>query len=84
MFMDTDRYCVYPPTLRPFTADSDGDGVMDSDPSYMPYSQGRPTVHSNGADVTLLDGHVERVAFKKLWGTKAGGIPVHSFWYLED
>lgn len=82
--MDTDGYYVYPPTLRPFTFDSDGDGVGDSDPNYPPYSHGRPTVHDRGANVTLLDGHVERVAFKKLWEIKAGGVPVHSFWYLED
>jgi prepilin-type processing-associated H-X9-DG protein len=84
MFTDTDGYYVYSPVLRPFTYDSDGDTVGDSDPSYAPYSHGRPTVHSKGANVTLLDGHVERVPFKKLWEIKPGGIPAHSFWYLED
>ena len=84
MFMDTAGYYVYPPVLRPFTFDSDGDGKGDSDPSYAPYSHGRPNVHGGGANVTLLDGHVVRVPFGKLWEIKAGGIPVHSFWYLED
>ncbi len=84
MFMETDTYYVYSPLLRPFTFDSDGDGMGDSDPDYGPYSHGRPTVHNNGANVTLLDGHVERVAFKKLWQIKSGGLPMHSFWYLED
>lgn len=84
MFMDCTGYYVYSPMLRPFTFDSDQDGVGDSDPNYAPYSHGRPTVHNNGANVTLLDAHVERVAFKKLWEIKAGGKPVHSFWYLED
>ncbi|HIL25396.1 MAG TPA: prepilin-type N-terminal cleavage/methylation domain-containing protein [Verrucomicrobia bacterium] len=84
MFMDTDGYYVYSPLLRPFTFDSNGDGEGDSDPNYAPFSHGRPTVHSDGANVTLLDGHVERVAFRELWKTKARGAPVHSFWDLED
>ena len=84
MFMDTDGYYIYSPLLRPFTGDSDGDGVPDTDPTYAPYSHGRPTVHSSGANVTLLDGHVERVAFKKLWAINRNGAVSHSFWYLED
>jgi prepilin-type N-terminal cleavage/methylation domain-containing protein/prepilin-type processing-associated H-X9-DG protein len=84
MFMDTDGYYVYSPVLRPFTGDSDGDGVPDTDPGYAPYSHGRPTVHSMGANVGLLDGHVERVPFKKLWQVERSGKVVHSFWYLED
>ena len=86
-FMDTDGYYVYSPMLRPFTYDSDGDNVGDSDANYAPYSHGRPTVHNNGANTTLLDGHVERVAFKKLWAitnSPVAGFPVHSFWNLED
>jgi prepilin-type N-terminal cleavage/methylation domain-containing protein/prepilin-type processing-associated H-X9-DG protein len=87
MFMDTDGYYVYSPMLRAFVYDSDGDGVGDSDPNYAPYSHGRPTVHGSGANVSLLDGHVERVAFKKLWAitnSPAAGSPAHSFWNLED
>jgi prepilin-type processing-associated H-X9-DG protein/prepilin-type N-terminal cleavage/methylation domain-containing protein len=87
MFMDTDGFYVYSPMLRPFTYDSDGDGVGDSDANYAPYSHGRPTVHNGGANVALLDGHVERVAFKKLWAitsTPTAGSPAHSFWNLDD
>jgi prepilin-type processing-associated H-X9-DG protein len=84
MFMDTDGYYVYSPLLRAFTYDSDRDGMGDSDASYAPYSHGRPTVHNQGANVTLLDSHVERVAFKKLWRVDGAGKPQHSFWYLED
>ena len=86
-FMDTDYFYVYSPMLRPFTFDSDGDGIPDSDPGYAPYSHGRPTVHNNGANVALLDAHVERVAFKKLWAitnSPTAGSPAHSFWNLED
>ena len=87
MFMDTDYFYVYSPMLRAFTHDSDGDGVGDSDPNYAPYSHGRPTVHNNAANVALLDGHIERVAFKKLWAitnSPTAGSPAHSFWNLED
>lgn len=84
IFMDTDGYYVYSPLLRPFTYDSDHDGLGDSDAAYAPYSHGRPTVHNEGANVTLLDGHVERVAFKKLWKVDGGGKPLHSYWYLDD
>jgi prepilin-type processing-associated H-X9-DG protein len=47
------------------------------------FNDGRPTVHSSGANVALLDGHAERVPFKKLWEWNKNKI-VHSFWYLED
>ena len=85
--MDSDYFYVYSPWLRAFTADSDSDGVGDSAAGYEPYSHARPTVHNNGANVALLDGHVERVAFKKLWAitsTPAPGTPLHSFWNLDD
>jgi prepilin-type processing-associated H-X9-DG protein len=41
-------------------------------------------VHSEGANVTLLDGHAERVSFKNLWQVNTAGRVVHSFWYMED
>jgi prepilin-type N-terminal cleavage/methylation domain-containing protein/prepilin-type processing-associated H-X9-DG protein len=84
IFMDTDAHYLYSPVFRPFTFDCDGDGVADSDPTYAPYNHGRPTVHENGANVTLMDGHVERVSFKKLWQLDGTGKVLHSFWYMED
>ena len=84
MFMDVSGFYVYSPVYLPLTADTDGDGVADSNPAYGDYNHGRPRIHSNGANVGLLDGHVERVAFKQLWQIKAGGAPAHSFWYLND
>jgi len=30
----------------------------------------------------LLDGHVERVPFQKLWDAR-GGVVTHPFWFLE-
>jgi prepilin-type N-terminal cleavage/methylation domain-containing protein/prepilin-type processing-associated H-X9-DG protein len=87
MYMDTVTHYVYSPLVWTFDRDADGDKVPDSmDGVYtteFPYNNGRPQVHSTGANVALLDGHVERVAFKKLWEQKSGKM-VHSYWYLED
>jgi prepilin-type N-terminal cleavage/methylation domain-containing protein len=86
MFLDTTGFYMYSPSRQTywFNSDSDGDGVNDSLSQYKAYSHGRPTVHNNGSVVTLLDGHTERVPFKKLWAAEASGKPTHSFWYLED
>ena len=88
MFMDTDYFYVYSPVWLPFTVDCDKDGTNDCGSwSYVPYSHACPSIHSGGANVALLDGHVERVPFKKLWAitdTPVPGSPAHSFWNLED
>jgi prepilin-type processing-associated H-X9-DG protein len=41
-------------------------------------------VHNGGANVGLLDGHIERVPFKKLWNVDATGSVTHPFWWLDD
>jgi prepilin-type N-terminal cleavage/methylation domain-containing protein/prepilin-type processing-associated H-X9-DG protein len=87
IFMDTVSHYVYSPVQWRFARDADHDKVNDSMASYpdTAFNYGRPTVHSEGANVALLDGHAERVAFKKLWrlDTATGNV-VHSFWYMED
>jgi prepilin-type processing-associated H-X9-DG protein len=88
MFMDTVRHYVYSPvdSLHRFVVDMDLDGTPDTsltDPE-MPFNSGRPTVHSNGANVTLLDGHVERVPFRELWKIDGARRVTHPFWYLGD
>jgi prepilin-type N-terminal cleavage/methylation domain-containing protein/prepilin-type processing-associated H-X9-DG protein len=87
-FMDTITHYVYAPAdpNYGFTLDLNGDGQVDTMPQYpeTPFNSGRPTVHNNGDNVTLLDGHVEWVAFKKLWQVNAAKKVVHSFWYLLD
>jgi prepilin-type N-terminal cleavage/methylation domain-containing protein/prepilin-type processing-associated H-X9-DG protein len=85
-FMDTLWYYVYSPAEpnMKFDADSDGDNVNDSMAQYKPFSHGRPTVHNRGANVGLLDGHVERVAYKLLWKINSAGDVTHSFWWLDD
>ena len=88
LFMDTITHYVYSPAdaYYYFTLDLDGDGVKDTMPQYpnVPFNHGCPKVHNGGANVTLLDGHVERVSFKKLWQVNAAGKVMHSFWYMED
>ena len=88
MYMDTITHYVYSP-VHPgykFSLDLNGDGVPDTMPQYpdTPFNSGRPTVHASGANTALLDGHAERVPFKKLWAVDAAGFVTHSFWYMED
>ena len=88
MFMDTITHYVYSPVepAYQFTLDMNGDGIPDTMPQYpdTPFNSGRPTVHSDGANLALLDGHVERVPFKKIWQVNSARKVVHSFWYLDD
>ncbi len=88
MFMDTLTHYVYSPVdgNYRFALDMNKDGLADSMPQYpdVPFNNARPTVHNNGANLTLLDGHIERVSFKKLWEIDASKKVVHSFWYIED
>jgi len=87
-FTDTITHYVYSPvdTQYFFTLDLDRNGRLDTMPQYpnVAYNHARPTVHNNGANVTLLDSHVERVDFPKLWDIGANNRVTHSFWYLLD
>ena len=88
LFMDTVTHYVYSPVdpNYKFALDLNRDGDLDTMPQYpdMPFNFARPTVHNNGANVTLLDGHVERVPFRLLWQVTKPAKMVHSFWYMED
>ena len=88
MFMDTMTHYVYSPVEVNyyFALDMNGDGKRDTMPQYpeVAFNNGCPTIHSSGANVTLLDGHVERVPFRKLWEVNAASRVVHSFWFMED
>jgi prepilin-type N-terminal cleavage/methylation domain-containing protein len=88
MYMDTITHYVYSP-VEPgykFSIDMDGDGKADTMARYpdTPFNSGRPTVHSKGANTVELDGHAERVPYKKLWAIDSAGNVTHSFWYMED
>jgi prepilin-type N-terminal cleavage/methylation domain-containing protein/prepilin-type processing-associated H-X9-DG protein len=88
MFMDTITHYVYSPVdpNYQFSLDLNKDGMVDTMGAYpdTPFNSGRPTVHNNGCNVTLLDGHIEWVGFKKLWAVDSSKKVTHSFWYLED
>jgi len=88
MFMDTISHYVYSPVepAYKFSLDMNGDGMLDTMPQYpdWPFNFARPTVHSDGSNVILLDGHVERVSYKRLWQVDKSGKVLHSFWYLDD
>ncbi len=85
-FMDAITHYIYSPLQWKFAREADHDGANDSMASYpdTPFNYGRPTVHNGAANVALLDAHVERVTFKKLWQLDGAGNVVHSFWYMED
>ncbi len=86
ILMDTITHYVYSP-LEPayaFTLDKDGDGKLDSMQNYdVAYNWGRPTVHSQGANITAADAHVERVPFKILWARNSSGAMLSQWWYVE-
>ena len=83
LFMDSEDFFVYSPLDRRF-ADSNNDGVGEpiTGNGTDQFNRGRPTVHNGGANTTLLDGHVERVVYKKLWGVRSA-LPTHAFWWVD-
>ena len=90
MFTDVIDHYVYSPmeSSWKFAYDVTGDGMKDSDAREwdkykVAFNWARPTVHNNGANVTLLDGHVERVPFRLLWAVDGSGNVLHRFWNLS-
>ena len=86
IFMDVVSDYVYNPTEPTYNlkVDMDHDGLLDSyTSSSPPYNWARPTVHDNGANLSMMDGHTERVAFKTLWQLDSLGQMVCPYWYLN-
>ena len=64
-FMDTqDGWGMYSPARWRFTMDLDGDGIKDSSGTDALYNWAAPRVHLEGMNVTMIDGHVERMIFQ--------------------
>ena len=85
-FMDTLTHYVYSPMQWKFTQPAIPGGPNDTMAEYYPptpFNYGCPLVHSGAANVTLLDGHVELVPFKKLWALDANGNVAHPFWHID-
>ncbi len=71
-----------------FRVDVDGNGRPDSSPRHLSewkfgFNRARPSVHNAGANVTLFDGHVERVRYNTLWDIASDGSVTHPFWFIE-
>ena len=87
MFMDTVTHYSIPRWSRVTSSAWTWMGMARRTPwrrPNIPFNFGRPTVHNGGANLTLLDGHVERMPYKKLWQIDAAGNVVNSVWYMED
>jgi prepilin-type N-terminal cleavage/methylation domain-containing protein len=84
MFMDVELYYVYSPYYNAWNTDANHDGVPDSNASYSPFNNGRPTVHNNGANLGCLDGHVERLPFNVLWAADSSGNPQCPYWVMQN
>jgi prepilin-type processing-associated H-X9-DG protein len=86
LYMDCITCYIYSPQTWPWKLDLNGDGPPDSMANYpdTAFNSARPTVHNNGANVALVDGHVERVSFAKLWAVNNNSTPAHPFWYMNQ
>jgi prepilin-type N-terminal cleavage/methylation domain-containing protein/prepilin-type processing-associated H-X9-DG protein len=89
-FMDVHSLWVYNPVepnwqFSAKTVSEYGDPPF-NDTFLFKWNYGHPRVHNNGCNVTLLDGHVERVRFLDLYRSKssAASPPAHSYWYADD
>jgi prepilin-type N-terminal cleavage/methylation domain-containing protein/prepilin-type processing-associated H-X9-DG protein len=82
-FTDCVTGYIYSPLTWPWVLDQNGDSHPDTMANYpsTAFNWARPTVHNNGANVALMDGHVERVTFRLLWAVNPGNTPAHRFWY---
>jgi prepilin-type N-terminal cleavage/methylation domain-containing protein/prepilin-type processing-associated H-X9-DG protein len=97
-FMDTLTDFVYSPlagfpdgsALNWGASDINEDGFGDTGCwCWAPFNGANPYVHSAGANVALMDGHVEWVPFTKLWEVETPWVgplpckPVHRFWWID-
>ncbi len=90
MMLDVRRDVLFEPIHWPWGTDYDGDGMDDSHPGILassmstPYNAGRPKIHRGGCNVSLFDGHVERIEYETFWEIGSDGYPVHPYWYNQN
>jgi prepilin-type N-terminal cleavage/methylation domain-containing protein/prepilin-type processing-associated H-X9-DG protein len=86
LFMDTISHYVYCPNDPVYAVTTDMVDFIPGNDSFggMPFSWARATVHGGGANVSLLDGHVEWVSAAKLWEQDSPTIKrAHPYWFID-
>lgn len=82
LFLDAGAEVASPLESRFAIPDLDGDGVADL-PSKVEPGDHNFRIHSDGSQLSLLDGHVEWVHYRKLWAYDRTKRLSHPFWYPE-
>lgn len=82
VFLDAGAEVDSPIESRFVIPDNDADGVADL-PSEVKPGDNDFRVHRDGSQMSLLDGHVERVHYRKLWHLDEKGQLTHPYWYPE-
>lgn len=90
-FMDVHSLWVYNPVEPTWQFNtktvSEYGGAPFNDTSLFKWNYGHPRVHSDGVNVSLVDGHVERVKYADLYRSKSPTSPTpptHPYWYPQN
>jgi prepilin-type N-terminal cleavage/methylation domain-containing protein len=88
VFTDVSVYFVYSPSWDPWDVGTVNRKIPDSYSQAgngYAFSQGRPTVHNNGSEVTCLDGHVAHSPFSQLYGWNTSSwTPSSTYWIMQQ
>lgn len=82
-FLDASPWVRSPARMRFPIPDKDGDGVADLPAKIQQPFDANFRVHSDSTQMSLFDGHVERVNYRKLWAYDGEGKVTHPYWYPE-
>ena len=85
IYMDAVFEVRFPNALgHHFVHDADSNGYADTGDNYfnsgLPFNGARPTIHNDGSNAALLDGHVEWIRYMNLWKIDDKNQPIHNFW----
>jgi prepilin-type N-terminal cleavage/methylation domain-containing protein/prepilin-type processing-associated H-X9-DG protein len=84
MLLDCQGWFIYTPVSQywRFDTDMDDDGLKDTMAGTGAiYNGASPQLHTKGCNITLVDGHVEWIAFKEFWKLETNGAMYHPYWY---